>query len=126
MSFSQPLTIVFDLDGTLVESAPDLVDALAVTLAEEGVAPLPYEQARDLIGAGARALVERGLAVAGHQVTPQRLNELHAFFLDHYAAHIAARTLPPFDQIRISIASPEKILSWSFGEIKKPETINYR
>ncbi|MBO6745391.1 MAG: hypothetical protein JJ920_21015, partial [Roseitalea sp.] len=31
-----------------------------------------------------------------------------------------------FDSIRISIASPEKILSWSFGEIKKPETINYR
>jgi DNA-directed RNA polymerase subunit beta' len=31
-----------------------------------------------------------------------------------------------FDQIRISVASPEKILSWSFGEIKKPETINYR
>ena len=31
-----------------------------------------------------------------------------------------------FDQIKISIASPEKILSWSFGEIKKPETINYR
>ncbi|WP_342361915.1 DNA-directed RNA polymerase subunit beta' [Terrarubrum flagellatum] len=33
---------------------------------------------------------------------------------------------PTFDQIRISIASPEKILSWSYGEIKKPETINYR
>ena len=31
-----------------------------------------------------------------------------------------------FDQIRISIASPERIRSWSFGEIKKPETINYR
>ena len=31
-----------------------------------------------------------------------------------------------FNQIRISLASPEKILSWSFGEIKKPETINYR
>ena len=31
-----------------------------------------------------------------------------------------------FDHIRIGIASPEKILSWSFGEIKKPETINYR
>ena len=31
-----------------------------------------------------------------------------------------------FDQIKISIASPEKILSWSYGEIKKPETINYR
>ncbi len=35
---------------------------------------------------------------------------------------------PPktFDEIRISLASPERILSWSFGEIKKPETINYR
>ncbi len=37
-----------------------------------------------------------------------------------------ATPVPTFDQIRISIASPEKILSWSFGEIKKPETINYR
>jgi DNA-directed RNA polymerase subunit beta' len=33
---------------------------------------------------------------------------------------------PSFDRIRISLASPEKILSWSFGEVKKPETINYR
>ena len=33
---------------------------------------------------------------------------------------------PTFDRIRISLASPEKILSWSFGEIRKPETINYR
>ncbi|MEM9123981.1 MAG: DNA-directed RNA polymerase subunit beta', partial [Pseudomonadota bacterium] len=37
-----------------------------------------------------------------------------------------AVTAPSFDRIRISIASPEKILSWSYGEIKKPETINYR
>ena len=31
-----------------------------------------------------------------------------------------------FDEIKVSLASPERILSWSFGEIKKPETINYR
>ena len=36
------------------------------------------------------------------------------------------QALKSFDEIRISIASPERILSWSFGEIKKPETINYR
>ena len=36
------------------------------------------------------------------------------------------QTLPTFDQIKISIASPDDILSWSYGEIKKPETINYR
>ncbi len=38
----------------------------------------------------------------------------------------AASGAPQFNQIRISVASPEKIRSWSFGEIKKPETINYR
>ena len=38
----------------------------------------------------------------------------------------AQAPIPTFDQIRISIASPEDILSWSYGEIKKPETINYR
>ena len=36
------------------------------------------------------------------------------------------QSLPTFDQIKISIASPEDIYSWSFGEIRKPETINYR
>ena len=36
------------------------------------------------------------------------------------------RTAQSFDQIQISIASPERIRSWSYGEIKKPETINYR
>ena len=37
-----------------------------------------------------------------------------------------APSAPRFDEIRISIASPEKIRSWSFGEVRKPETINYR
>ncbi|MDX2264160.1 MAG: DNA-directed RNA polymerase subunit beta' [Hyphomicrobiales bacterium] len=41
-------------------------------------------------------------------------------------ANLFAPQVQTFDQIKISIASPEKILSWSFGEIKKPETINYR
>ena len=36
------------------------------------------------------------------------------------------QAVPTFDRIRIALASPEKIRSWSFGEIKKPETINYR
>lgn len=89
-----PLTVVFDLDGTLVETAPDLIDALGVSLAAEGVPPLPYEQARDLIGAGARALVERGLQVAGRDLPKARVDELHRVFLDHYGAHIADRSTP--------------------------------
>jgi len=47
------------------------------------------------------------------------MNEIASIFKQQQA-------IPTFDQIRISIASPETILSWSYGEIKKPETINYR
>ena len=47
----------------------------------------------------------------------------HQNVMDPFNQQSAAQV---FDQMRISIASPEKILSWSYGEIKKPETINYR
>src|ERR1700729_3205635 len=50
----------------------------------------------------------------------ENMNDLMNIFNQQSAAP------PAFDQIRISIASPERIRSWSYGEIKKPETINYR
>lgn len=87
-----PLLILFDLDGTLVDSAPDLVDALNATLALEGVAPLPEPQIRSLLGAGARALIERGLKVAGREVTRDRMDALFFAFLEHYQSHIADRS----------------------------------
>lgn len=89
-----PLTVVFDLDGTLVETAPDLIAALTVSLAADGAPPLPYEQGRDLIGAGARALVERGLEAAGRTLEKSRVDELHKVFLEHYSAHIADKSEP--------------------------------
>ncbi|MGC1695027.1 MAG: HAD hydrolase-like protein, partial [Pseudolabrys sp.] len=49
-------TIVFDLDGTLIDTAPDLVDTLNVVFAREGLPPVPYETARNLIGGGARTM----------------------------------------------------------------------
>jgi phosphoglycolate phosphatase len=59
------LTIVFDLDGTLIDTAPDLIDALNRTLAQEGLPVLPFDTARNLIGGGARTMIERALAAAG-------------------------------------------------------------
>jgi phosphoglycolate phosphatase len=58
-------TIAFDLDGTLVDTAPDLIGALNTVLAEEGVAPVPLSAARRLIGRGAKGLIERGFEEAG-------------------------------------------------------------
>ena len=48
------LTIVFDLDGTLVDTAPDLIDALNFTLTGHGLPAVPCDEARPMIGGGAR------------------------------------------------------------------------
>ena len=53
-------TIVFDLDGTLVDTAPDLVEALTATLRRESMPAVPYDKACTLIGHGARRMLERG------------------------------------------------------------------
>jgi phosphoglycolate phosphatase len=86
-------TIVFDLDGTLADSARDLVATLNVILALDGVPAVTLERARDLIGAGARPLIERGFALHGRAIEGPRLDELYSAFLDHYHANIANETV---------------------------------
>lgn len=81
--------VVFDLDGTLADTAGDLMGALNAVLALDDIAPLPLDQARVLLGAGGRALIERGYAAAGRSVTKPRLEELFRVFIAHYEAHIA-------------------------------------
>lgn len=63
-----PPLIVFDLDGTLVDTAPDLVGALNFVLQREGLPLVPVASARTMIGAGARKLIERGLELEGRAV----------------------------------------------------------
>ena len=87
-------TIVFDLDGTLIDTAPDLVDTLNVVFAREGLPPVPYETARNLIGGGARAMIARGLAAEGIAVAPAKVEQLFADFIAHYSEHIADRSQP--------------------------------
>ena len=86
-------TIVFDLDGTLADTARDLVSTLNVILAREGIPPVGMEQARALIGAGARPLIQRGLQVHGRSVTAARLEALYQQFLTYYHEHIADETV---------------------------------
>jgi phosphoglycolate phosphatase len=86
--------IAFDLDGTLVDTAPDLVGTLNVLLAEEGVAPLSLDEARPFIGRGARWLLERGFQTADAPLAPERVQPLFDRFLAHYNAHIADASRP--------------------------------
>ena len=86
--------VVFDLDGTLVDSAPDLVDALNVVLGRDGIPPTPLEKARKFVGRGGRVLIRLGLEEHGAQVSDARLEELFAAYLAQYEAHISDATLP--------------------------------
>jgi phosphoglycolate phosphatase len=87
-------TIVFDLDGTLIDTAPDLVDTLNLIFAREGLPQVPYDTARNLIGGGARGMIARGLETDGQQVLPGRLDRMFADFIAHYTDHIADRSRP--------------------------------
>jgi phosphoglycolate phosphatase len=87
-------TVVFDLDGTLVDTAPDLIKALNFVLDREGLPPIPLHSARNMIGAGARRMIERGLEAEGRVATPADITRLTADFIDYYAAHIADGSRP--------------------------------
>ncbi|HKU05870.1 MAG TPA: HAD family hydrolase [Bradyrhizobium sp.] len=91
---SSPRIVVFDLDGTLVDTAPDLINALNFVLDRDGVQPLPLASARNLIGAGARKLIECGLEVEGRSVTVGELDRMMRDFIDYYAEHIADESRP--------------------------------
>src|SRR3954466_15972578 len=87
-------TIVFDLDGPLVDTAPDLITALNYVLDREGLPPVPMASARNMIGAGARKLIERGLEAGGRSVTPADMDRMTADFIGYYADHIAVESRP--------------------------------
>jgi phosphoglycolate phosphatase len=84
--------VVFDLDGTLVDTAPDLIDALNVVFGREGLQPLPEAAARNLIGGGARRMIELGLKYQGQNLAVSQIDRLFADFVVHYSAHIADRS----------------------------------
>lgn len=89
MSSPQIQTILFDLDGTLLDTAPDLAQALNATLQANGRAALSFEQIRPAVSHGGSALIRLGF-----QLEPQhpQFEPLRAQLLDYYQAHIADET----------------------------------
>ncbi|TFI59216.1 phosphoglycolate phosphatase [Sphingomonas parva] len=85
--------VVFDLDGTLADTAPDLAGALAHMLSRLGRPELTLDAVRTMIGNGVRALVRRALRATGgaDEILEE---EGHALFLAHYGAHLCIGTKP--------------------------------
>ena len=91
-------TLVFDLDGTLVETAPDLHAALNHTLASKGLGPVPIDTIRMMIGDGAKALIRKGLTWHDQAVDEAEISaQLWPTFIEHYLANIC-RLSHPYEQ----------------------------
>jgi phosphoglycolate phosphatase len=84
-------TVLFDLDGTLLDTAPDLADALNTVLVEQGQAPLPFEHIRPVVSHGGIALIELGFRL---ERSDPAFESLRQRLLDVYRANLSARTRP--------------------------------
>ena len=88
------LTVVFDLDGTLVDTAPDLIETLNVVFGRNGLPPVDYVAARNMIGGGALKMIERALKLEGLPLSARNVDRMFAEFIDYYAGHIADKSQP--------------------------------
>ncbi|MFT3672603.1 phosphoglycolate phosphatase [Aestuariivirga sp.] len=86
--------LVFDLDGTLVDTAPDLHAATNHVLSTLKRRPISMEEVRAFVGHGARALIARGCEATGDPVDPRAIETLYQEFVIYYAAHISAFSKP--------------------------------
>ena len=86
------LAVIFDLDGTLVDSAPDIHAAVARCLAEEGLPALPSAQVARFVGNGVPVLIDRVIAACGLAAGPLHRDAMIARFLGHYQAALSDLT----------------------------------
>ncbi|MAL79549.1 MAG: phosphoglycolate phosphatase [Sneathiella sp.] len=93
------IAVIFDLDGTLVDSAPDLHAALNHALQRGGRETVSLEAVRHMVGRGARVLLERGLVATGGMPEPEKFEELVEYFFTYYGAHVSDESRV-FDGVR--------------------------
>jgi phosphoglycolate phosphatase len=87
-------TIVFDLDGTIVDTAPDLLSATNHALGLVGLEPVTIEELHPFIGRGSMAMIEAGLGFRGKNVVKTERRRLHDAFLAFYADNVAVGSRP--------------------------------
>lgn len=85
--------LIFDLDGTLVDTAPDLLGATNHVLNLVGRESISYQMLRQFVGHGAMDLLRRGLLATGGPLEDAELKRLHAEFLRYYGEHIAEKSI---------------------------------
>ncbi|MDH3979817.1 MAG: HAD-IA family hydrolase [Gammaproteobacteria bacterium] len=102
-------TVLFDLDGTLLDTAPDLADALNTVLIEQGQAPLPFAQIRPVVSHGGIALIELGFRL---ERSDPAFDVLRQRLLDIYRANLSAQTRPFPGMPELLDSIEERGLNW--------------
>ncbi len=87
-------TIVFDLDGTLIHTAPDLAAATSHALGLAGLPPVSVAELLQFVGHGSRAMLDAGLRNHGKELSESEVERLHNAFFDYYAANVSAFSRP--------------------------------
>ncbi|WP_294532680.1 HAD-IA family hydrolase [uncultured Rhodoblastus sp.] len=117
-----PVLHVFDLDGTLADTAGDLMASLDHVMIREGFIATPPENARALLGAGARALILRGLAAQGASLPDAKVEEMFQLFLTYYESRIAddSRLYPGVIEALDALAARGDIFAVCTNKIERP------
>ncbi|MGE6743964.1 HAD family hydrolase [Allorhizobium pseudoryzae] len=92
----QPISVkplvVFDLDGTMINTAPDLIDSLNDTIALRDLTPVTFDDLTHLVGQGARVMIRRAFKLREVPIDDTELEQLLAHFLEHYLAHMPGKS----------------------------------
>ncbi|MGB0919733.1 MAG: HAD hydrolase-like protein [Alphaproteobacteria bacterium] len=91
-----PPTMIYDLDGTLVDTAPDLLHTLNLTLADRGYRTVDPNDVADFVGQGAKAMLGRAFTKLGVVTQEEEVDEMFRSFLGHYEANLTQKGSAPY------------------------------
>ena len=84
--------VIFDLDGTLIDTAPDLIDSLNHTIMKSGLEPVTFEDLTHLVGQGGRVMIRRAFALRKTPIDEATTDLLFAEFINHYRDHLPGKS----------------------------------
>ncbi len=90
---SSPL-VIFDLDGTLIDTAPDLIDSLNHTIASADLAPVTFDDLTHLVGQGARVMIKRAFELRKVKLEEAETDALFSIFVEHYRQNMPGKSQP--------------------------------
>lgn len=86
--------VIFDLDGTLIDTAPDLIDSLNHTITAVGLEPVTFDDLTHLVGQGVRVMIRRAFDLRKAELDEETANQLFDRFMSHYAANMPGKSQP--------------------------------